>query len=135
MKLIATIISYTVYPFLEFLKGIHSNFPICCVWSYIKNGSLNPNKNTISWWQNHIDKYNEHNCGYIPCDRCLEKGKFISKDKIIRCINCTSLYCKLLDKIHLMVVEFLYKNNAIAIPMLDIDNNGKSTLTGLYSKR
>ncbi len=133
MKFMAVIVSYTIFPLLEFLMGVHSNFPVCCSWEYVKNGSLSPNKNTAAWWHSHISKA-DFGCGYLPCSTCRKEHRFVARDKLVNCDNCTSLYCKVLNKTHNIVIGWLYDYDAILIPCFGIDEHGNSTFLSLYKK-
>ena len=130
MKFIAVVISYTLFPIIEFLMGIHSNFPTCCVWGYVKDGSLNSNRWTESWWRFRDD--NDYNCNYKPCNKCRKERRFVAKDTLINCDNCVSLYCKFLHKAHSVVIRYLYKHAVIPIPIFDVDDDGKLTFNGFY---
>jgi hypothetical protein len=63
----------------DFVNGLHSGIPICCVWNYSKLFGV-VNKAVFLMGEYGVDFYSDNkikHIGYVPCARCYKKNHFI----------------------------------------------------------
>jgi len=60
----------------EFIEGIHSKIPLCCIISYCKHDGFEVAHQKSTEYGVVWEKFNELKIGYVPCKKCFEKRKF-----------------------------------------------------------